>query len=124
MAKIYRHTCITKYASRKKKIIWFHPYTDLCKHCALFPSPVKKSRYTCKLKSRHLLLRLDSNPNFCHSRAGPNFMALLYRKHRIGAYKSREFCAYGKRISRFSGEFWLKTARAYFTLLGILRLQG
>ena len=28
----------------------------------------------------------------------PNFMALLYRKHRIGAYGSRELCAYGKRV--------------------------
>ena len=30
-----------------------------------------------------------------------------YRKSRIGAYGSREFCAYGKRISRVSGKFWL-----------------
>ena len=33
------------------------------------------------------------------------FLGSAYRKHRIGAYGSREFCAYGKRISRVSGEF-------------------
>ena len=31
------------------------------------------------------------------------FHGSAYRKHRIGAYGSREFRAYGKRISRVSG---------------------
>ena len=39
------------------------------------------------------------------------FHGSAYRKHRIGAYGSREFCAYGKRISRVSGEFWLLRVR-------------
>ena len=34
-----------------------------------------------------------------------------YRKHRIGVYGSREFCAYGKRISRVSGKFRLVRVR-------------
>ena len=34
-----------------------------------------------------------------------------YRKYRIGAHGSREFCAYGKRISRVSGKFWLLRVR-------------
>ena len=38
-----------------------------------------------------------------------------YRKHRIDAYGSMEFCACNKCISRVSDEFWD---------LGILRLQG
>ena len=37
----------------------------------------------------------------------PQFHGSAYLKHRIGAYVSREFFAYGKRISRVSGEFWL-----------------
>ena len=51
------------------------------------------------------------------------FHGSAYHKHRIGAYGSRVFCAYGKRISRVSGEF-LASARAYSPLLGILGLQG
>ena len=33
------------------------------------------------------------------------------RKQRIGAYRSREFCAYGKHISRVSGDFLLLRVR-------------
>ena len=36
---------------------------------------------------------------------------LGYSKHRIAAYGSREFCAYGKRVSRVSGEFGLLRVR-------------
>ena len=39
------------------------------------------------------------------------FHGSAYHKHRIDAYGSREFCAYGKRISRVSGEFWLLRVR-------------
>ena len=34
------------------------------------------------------------------------FHGSAYRKHRVGAYGSREFCAYGKPVSRVSDEFW------------------
>ena len=40
------------------------------------------------------------------------FHGPAYRKHRIGAYSSNEFCAYGKGISRVSGEFWLLRVRS------------
>ena len=33
------------------------------------------------------------------------FHGSAYRKHIISAYRSREFCAYGKRIPRVSGDF-------------------
>ena len=39
------------------------------------------------------------------------FHGSAYRKHRRGAYGIREFCAYGKRISRVSGEFGLLRVR-------------
>ena len=39
------------------------------------------------------------------------FNGSAFRKHRIGAYGSREFCAYGKRISRVSGKFGLLRLR-------------
>ena len=40
------------------------------------------------------------------------FHGAAYRKYSIGAhYGSREFCAYGKRISRVNGEFWLLRVR-------------
>ena len=39
------------------------------------------------------------------------FHGSAYSKHRIGAYGSRELCAYDKRISRVSGEFGLLRVR-------------
>ena len=36
---------------------------------------------------------------------GP-FHVSAYRKHGIGAYRSREFFAYGKRISQVNSDFW------------------
>ena len=43
---------------------------------------------------------------------GAQFHGSAYRKHRIGTYGSREFCAYGKPISRVSSEFWLLRMRS------------
>ena len=45
------------------------------------------------------------------------FHGSAYRKHRIGAYGSREFCAYGRRISRISGEFWLLRVRSSVSMV-------
>ena len=39
------------------------------------------------------------------------FHGSAYRRQIIGAYGSMEFCAYVKRISRVSGEFWLVRVR-------------
>ena len=39
------------------------------------------------------------------------FHGSAYHKQRIGTYGSREFCAYVKRISQVSGEFWLLRLR-------------
>ena len=62
-------------------------------------------------KHRKLLLCKNRWPRW--SRVGwlfavwAQFYGSAYRKHKIDAYESREFCASGKHISRVSGKFLL-----------------
>ena len=99
--------CFVKHRQEKFSIVtlpghysfWFYPYTQY------FPCAIKNHRHIIRMG-----YQLDHRRLPGHGSWAP-FHGSAYRKHRIGAYGSREVCAYGKRISRVSGEFWLLRVR-------------